>query len=160
MKASPKTGFIGGLWGSLAVAGALGLLVLVGMAPKAPFVASYQNVLGGGWITAAIIGGLLFILFGALWAVLFAVLVPNPTVLKGILFGLVPTLWAWTFVPAVLTGGPLFGDFTAKGLLIPIVMNCLIWGSIVGWYCARRTAASPAAAPARERPGRAAASPS
>ena len=128
---------MGGLWGSLAVAGAIALLVLAGVAPKAMYTAAYQSVLGGGWVAATLIGGVLFLLFGALWGVPFALLVPNPTVLKGILFGLLPTLWAWTFVPAVLTGGPLFGDFTPLGLLLPIIMNCLIWGSIVGWYCAR-----------------------
>ena len=136
---------MGGLWGSLAVAGAIGLLVLVGVVPKAPFTASYQSVLGGGWVAATVIGGVLFVLIGALWAVPFALLVPNPTVLKGVLFGLLPTLWAWTFVPAVLTDGPLFGGFTAMGLLIPIVMNCLIWGSIVGWYCARHVTRTPTA---------------
>ena len=152
MKASAKTGFIGGVWGSLAVAGAIGLLVLIGMAPKAMYTAAYQTSIGGDWLTATIIGGLLFVLIGALWAVPFALLVPNPTIIKGMLFGLLPTLWAWTFVPGVLLDAPLFGGFTLPGLLIPIVMNCLIWGSIVGWYCERRTSAVPATEPVRDRP--------
>ena len=143
MKASLKDGFIGGVIGSVAVVGALALLVLFGFIPTAPFVGAYQNVVGGDWVVAAIIGGLLFIFFGALWALPFALLVPNPTILKGIIYGLLPTLWAWTFVPAVLTGGALFGGGTAKGLLIPIVMNCLIWGSTVGWYCARHARPAP-----------------
>lgn len=150
MKMNLRQGFTAGLLGSLAVAGALGLLVLAGTIPKAPFVAAYQSTFGGGWILATIAGGLLFVLFGALWAVPFALLVPNPTVLKGMAYGLLPTLWAWTFVPAVLTGGALFGGLTAKGLLIPVVMNVLIWGSIVGWY-GRRTAAPRPAERAAER---------
>lgn len=146
MKASLKDGFVGGLIGSVAVLLALSLLVLVGFAPKAPFVGAYQAVLGGGWVTAAVVGGLLFLFFGALWAVPFALLIPNPTILKGVLWGLLPTLWMWTFVPAVLTGGPLFGGFAVQGLVMPIIMNCLIWGSIVGWYCDNH--AHPAASPA------------
>ena len=148
MKASLKDGFVGGVIGSVAVTGALALLVVIGQIPKAPFVAAYQNTFGGDWVTASIVGGLLFIFFGALWALPFALFVPNPTVIKGVVFGLIPTLWAWTFVPAVLTGGALFGGFTLKGLLIPIVMNCLIWGSIVGWYCQRQLTAAPAPADA------------
>ena len=144
MKATFKDAFIGGLIGSLAVTGALALLVVIGMIPKAPFVGAYQSTIGGDWVAATVLGGLLFILFGALWALPFA-LVANPTVLKGIVYGILPTLWAWTFVPGVLTGGALFGGFTALGLLIPIVMNCLIWGSIVGWYC-KQHATAPATA--------------
>lgn len=141
MKATLKDGFVGGLIGSLAVAGALAALVIAGVIPKAPFVGAYQAVMGGEWVGAAVIGTALFVLFGALWALPFAAFVPNPTIGKGIAFGLLPTLWNWTFVPAVLTDGPLFGGFSAMGLIIPLVMNCLIWGSIVGWYCARHARA-------------------
>jgi hypothetical protein len=93
-------------------------------------------------VAGAVVVGILFVLIGALWALLFAALVPNPTVAKGIAVGLLPTLWNWTFVPAVLTGGPLFGGFPAMGLILPLVMNCLIWGSIVGWYCQRHASRS------------------
>ena len=143
MRTRIRIGFVGGLLGSLAVTGALALLVLLGALSKAGFVIAYQSVLGGGWITAAVLGGLLFVLIGALWAVPFAALVPYPTMLKGVIFGLLPTLWAWTFVPEVMTDGPLFGGFTLGGLLLPVVMNCLIWGSIVGWYCHRRISPAP-----------------
>jgi hypothetical protein len=137
MKASAKDGFVGGLIASVPVLLTLALLALLGTIPEAPYVGAYQATLGGGWVVAAIIGGLLFLLSGAIWGVLFAVLVPNPTVLKGFLFGLLPTIWALTFIPAVLTGGPLFAGGSFMGLLIPFVMNCVIWGTIVGWYCAK-----------------------
>ncbi|PSQ82050.1 MAG: hypothetical protein BRD46_00525 [Bacteroidetes bacterium QS_8_68_15] len=145
MQSRLRTGFVGGLFGSLAVAGTLGLLVLFGPPSKAMFVAAYQQTLGGGWIAATLIGGALFLLFGALWAVPYAALVARSSVLKGILFGSVPTLWTWTFVPAVLTGGPMFGGGAPAGIIIPIVMNCLIWGSIVGWYVRRRSTHGPVA---------------
>jgi hypothetical protein len=146
MQSKYRTAFVGGLIGSLAVAGALGLLVLFGPPPKAMFVAAYQQTLGGGWVAATIIGGVLFLLFGALWAVPFPALFSRPTIGKGILWGIVPTLWALTFVPAVLLGKPMFAGGNPVGIIIPIVMNGLIWGSIVGWYCRRHAAATPAAA--------------
>lgn len=46
-------------------------------------------------------------------------------------------------MPGVLTGGALFGGFTAMGLSIPTVMNCLIWGSIAGGYGGRHAGARP-----------------
>jgi hypothetical protein len=146
MQSKYRTAFIGGLIGSVAVAAALGLLVLLGQIPKTPFVASWQSVAGGGWLAATIIGGILFLLIGALWAVPFPAIFSRPTVLKGILWGLVPTLWALTFVPAALLGKPMFAGGAPKGIIVPIVMNCLIWGSIVGWWGRRRLAASPDAA--------------
>lgn len=146
MKASLKDGFVGGLLGSVAVFAALALLALLGTIPKAPYVGAWQATFGGGWVSAAVIGGLSFVLIGALWAVPFAAFVPHPTIKKGAAFGLLPTLWAWTFVPAVLTGGPLFGGFAALGLVLPLIMNCLIWGSIVGWYCRRHAAPARTAA--------------
>lgn len=146
MQARLRIGFVAGLLGALAVVGALALLVVIGAIPKAPFVIIYQRVLGGGWSAGAVVGGLLFVLSGALWALPFAALVSRPTILKGELFGLLPTLWAWTFVPGVMTGSPMFGGFTVPGLFIPLVMNCLIWGSIVGWYCRRHLNIAPASA--------------
>lgn len=136
MQSKYRTAFVGGLIGAVAVFAALALLVLIGLIPKAPFVGAYNSTFGAsGWIAGTVIGGALFILIGALWAVPFPALFSDPTVGKGILWGIVPTLWNWTFVPAVLTGGALFGGGTAPGLIIPIILNCLIWGSIVGWYC-------------------------
>lgn len=87
-----------------------------------------------------IIAALLFILSGGVWGVLYALLIKNPTVLNGFLFGLLPTLWLWIAVNAFLHK-PLFNGFTLKGILMPLVFNMVIWGSFVGWYMSRRTVA-------------------
>jgi hypothetical protein len=34
-------------------------------------------------------------------------------------------------------GNPVFNGLTPRGVLMPIVFNVLVWGSFVGWYCAR-----------------------
>ena len=143
MTASPKTCFVGALYGSVAVALALALLVLIGQMPKAPYVGNWQSLVGGDWVAGAVLGGLAFVLIGALWGLPFA-LVPRPTVLKGMVYGLVPALFGWTVLPLVM-GGELFGGFALMGLLVPFVMNVLIWGSILGWYARRHAAAGAAA---------------
>jgi hypothetical protein len=61
----------------------------------------------------------------------------SPTVLKGFLFGILPTLWLWIAVNAFM-GKPLFNDFEWKGIVMPIVFNMVIWGSFVGWYLSKR----------------------
>ncbi len=99
--------------------------------------------MGGGWVLAAVLGGLTFVLIGALWGLPFA-LVPRPTVLKGMLYGFVPALFGWTVLPLVL-GGAVFGGFALMALLIPFVMNVLIWGSILGWYAQRHVSTGAAA---------------
>jgi hypothetical protein len=98
---------------------------------------------GGGWVTATIIGGALFIAIGTLWGLLMT-LVPYPTIAKGLLVGIVPTIWALVVWPAI-QGNPLLAGGDPKGILIPVVMNIVIWGSIVGWYTQRHTRALAAA---------------
>lgn len=137
MTASPRTSFVGALYGSIAVALSLAALTLAGVFPKAPYVDNWQTIVGGGWVAGAILGGAAFVLIGALWGLPFS-LVPNPTIGKGMLYGFVPTLFGWAVLPLVM-GGAVFGGFALPALLIPIVMNVVIWGSILGWYASRHT---------------------
>jgi hypothetical protein len=143
MTASLKTCFLGALYGSVAVALSLALLALIGQIPKAPYVGNWQSLIGGGWMAGAVLGGLAFILIGALWGLPFS-LVKNPTVLKGMLYGFVPSLFGWIVLPVIL-GGEMFGGFALPALLIPFVMNVLIWGSILGWYAQRHARTGAAA---------------
>jgi hypothetical protein len=64
-------------------------------------------------------------------------MVKRPTIVKGILFGLLPNLWLWIAVNGYL-GKPLFNGFSLMGILGPVVFNMLIWGSILGWYASRK----------------------
>ena len=137
MTASLKTVFVGALYGSVAVALSLAVLVLVGMMPKAPYVGNWQTLVGGGWVAGAALGGVAFVLIGALWGLPFS-LVPDPTVVKGMLFGFVPALFGWTVLPLTM-GGELFGGFALPALLVPFVMNVVVWGSLLGWYADRHT---------------------
>lgn len=94
---------------------------------KSAFVASPEPPLDH------IIAAVLFILSGGMWGVLYALLVKNYTVLNGFLFGLLPTLWLWIAINAII-GKPLFNGFSLKGLLMPLLFNMVIWGCFVGWF--------------------------
>lgn len=133
MKASLRDCAIGALLGSLAVVGTFGLLVLVGVVKVAPWVAMWQVLFETeAWVLPAIVGGLLFIGIGVLWGLPFA-LVDEPGPFKGFVYGVLPTLWAWTGMPIIMGGAPMGGlDPIQMGL--PVVMNCVIWGTILGWY--------------------------
>ena len=133
MKPSFRTVAIGGLLGSLAVFGFFALITPFGIVKKAPWVAMWHALIGGeGWILPAIVGGLLFIGIGVLWALPFR-FVEEPSPFKGAVLGVVPTLWAWTAMPIMMGEMPLGGlDPIKVGL--PVIANCFIWGPILGWY--------------------------
>ena len=77
-----------------------------------------------------IMAGFLFALSGGLWGLLF-VFVKDPTTWKGILYGLLPTLWLWLVV-VPFAGGEVFSGFEQRAILQPLIFNCLIWGSYLG----------------------------
>jgi hypothetical protein len=136
-----KTGFVGGLLGALLLVVIMYLMQLMGMGDPA-FVEMYRGMFGGeNPPTDHIIAGILFLLAGGLWGLLFAAMVKHPTILKGMLFGLLPSLFLWVVINPMI-GKPLFNDFTLKGLLMPLFFNVVIWGAFIGWYMERRYALS------------------
>ncbi|SMO64808.1 hypothetical protein [Fodinibius sediminis] len=136
-KASVSTYFAGAVYGAFILIVLMYLLKVLGLAGNPGFVNTYHAVFGEHFLlldhfTAA----LLFAISGGIWGIVFR-LVPNPTPLKGMVFGLLPSLWLWTVVvPAV--GGAFFNSFALKGILMPLLFNCVIWGSFVGWYVQRK----------------------
>ncbi len=129
-----RDAFFGGLLGSAIFTGALMVLLAIGALTGST--AFY--VMSEEWVGAAVVGVVLCALADALWALPFAVFVPDPTVGKAIAFGLIPALWNWGFLPILFTDGPLLGVFPPFASIVLLVSNALVWGSIVGWCCARR----------------------
>lgn len=82
-----------------------------------------------------IAAGFLFALSGGLWGILF-IFVKDPTAWKGLLYGIVPTLWLWIAVMP-FSGGEIFGGFQQQAIVMPLVLNCLIWGSYLGYNVSR-----------------------
>jgi hypothetical protein len=129
-------GFIAGAIGALVLSFIMYIMQAAGMGEPA-FVGMYKGAFGdnppGGQIVAAII----FIVSGGIWGLVYALIVKHPTILNGFIFGILPTLWLWVVVNTFL-GKPIFNGFSAKGLLMPIIFNMVIWGSFIGWYMSRR----------------------
>ncbi len=127
-----------------AAAGAIGAAVLAailytafwtGIMPAPNFVAAERAWLGArSPALDHLLGAAGFLLAGALWGALFGLIVSRPTVLKGMAFGLLPTLFLW-LVMAPALGQPAFNGFRAEGILLPILFNVLIWGTILGYLC-------------------------
>lgn len=130
-------GFIAGAIGAVILVVIMYIMQAMGMGQPG-FVAMYHGAFGedaaGGDIAAALI----FIISGGIWGAIFALLIKHPTVLKGFIFGLLPTLWLWIAVNAFI-GKPLFNGFEPKGLIMPVIFNMVIWGTFVGWYLSRRS---------------------
>ncbi|HEY5372005.1 MAG TPA: hypothetical protein VIJ75_23740 [Hanamia sp.] len=135
MKHALKTGFIGGSIGAVVLAVIAYIMQLTNNTVP-PFVAMYSATIGAhpGYQVVAFI---LFIISGGIWGLIFTWIVKRPTVLKGILFGLLPNLWIWLVIDSYF-GRPLFNGFTLMGIVGPIVSNMLIWGGILGWYASRK----------------------
>ena len=135
MKHALKVGFVGGSIGAVVLALITYAMQAAGKG-EPPFVSTYRATVG---IHPAdqLVAVILFIISGGIWGLIFTWMVKRPTILKGMLFGLLPNLWLWIVVNAAV-GKPLFNDFSLIGILGPVIFNMLIWGGILGWYAAKK----------------------
>ena len=129
-------GFIGGALGAILLVVVMYIMQAAGMGAPA-FVKMYHAMFGSNPPIDQIIAAIIFIISGGIWGILFTLLVKHPTILKGMLFGLLPSLWLWVVVNPII-GQPLFNDFTLKGILMPLLFNVVIWGTFMGWYASRK----------------------
>ena len=104
------SGFTGGALGALLLIVVMYIMMLMGMGDPA-FLKMYRAMFGSNPPIDHIISGLLFLLAGGLWGLLFAAMVKHPTIIKGMLFGILPTLFLWVVINPII-GQPLFNDFT------------------------------------------------
>ncbi|MEO6404728.1 MAG: DUF6789 family protein [Ferruginibacter sp.] len=137
MKVSIKTGFIAGCIGAIILVAIMYIMKAAGLGEPG-FIGMYRGMTHSNSSSDPFIAALIFIVAGGgIWGILFALLVKNPTLLKGFLFGILPTLWLLIVVTSLL-GKPLFKGLELKGILMPVLFNMVIWGSFVGWYCSRK----------------------
>ena len=135
MKHPLKTGFIGGSLGAIVLAIIFYLMQAAGKGVPG-FVSTYRATISTHHADQ-VVALILFIISGGIWGLIFTWMVKRPTIVKGILFGLLPNLWLWIVVNGVL-GKPLFNGFSFMGIAGPVIFNILIWGSILGWYASRK----------------------
>ena len=132
-KKSPLQYFIGACYGALILVALMYILMAAGLAGNPGFVNTYHATFGQHIpLLDHLLAAILFVLSGGIWGLIFR-FVPRPNPLKGMAFGLLPTLWLWVVV-IPFAGGPMFGGFALKSILMPLLFNCIIWGSFVGWY--------------------------
>lgn len=132
-----KNGFIAGVIGAIILAVlAYGMMLATGDPP--PAVAFYRGIFQvNNPPVDHLISGALFLIAGGIWGAIYAALVKNPTIISGILFSILPTLFVW-LVMQPASGAGFFGGFAAKALILPLILNG-IWGAFVGWYLSRTT---------------------
>jgi len=134
MQSRLRSGFVGGALGFVFITAIMLVMLAIGGATPM-FITTFNATFGpSSPAIAGLVGGVLFVLSGALWGVPFAALVRRPTIWKGIAFGLVPALWLWLVVAPAMLGKQVFFGFAPPKLIMPFVFNCLVWGTTVGWY--------------------------
>lgn len=136
MKDKIKVGFSAGFIGGLIVILFQFIFKWIGWAGNPGFIGIYHKTFGVHEMAAdIIISGFLFAVSGGIWGLIFTLLM-KPSVFKGIIYGLAPSLWVWLVISPYM-GFPVFHGFALKPIIFPIIFNCIIWGSFVGWYARR-----------------------
>lgn len=131
-------GSAAGAIGALILAAIMYAMFLAGSGTVPGFVGIYQKMFGpGDGLPAHILGTIGFTVAGAVWGTAYALLIKNPGIVSGMLYGFVPTLFVWLVISPLMSGTS-FNGFAVKGLILPVVFNVLIWGSFVGWFLSRR----------------------
>ena len=142
MEDGTAQGFAAGFWGACILI-VIMLMIQAGIGAMPLFVTSYTAVFGTtiGPVVTWIIAAALFAISGGVWGAIFGFFVRDPSVLKGMAFGILPALWLWLFVAPVILGQPFFFGFQGQHIVLPILFNVFVWGGFVGWYCQERMAA-------------------
>ncbi|HKJ34158.1 MAG TPA: hypothetical protein VKA34_20165 [Balneolales bacterium] len=136
MKDKIKIGFSAGFIGALILILVQFIFKWLGWAGNPGFIGIYHKTFGVHILAVdIIISAFLFAVSGGIWGAIFTLLL-KPNILKGIIFGFAPSLWVWLVISPYM-GFPIFHGFALKPILFPIIFNCLIWGSFVGWYAAK-----------------------
>ncbi len=126
-------GFIAGFWGAVVLIIVMYVFEWLGWIGEPGFVGIYRSFFKSDSIISQIFAAFLFAVSGGIWGSIYALLSRHSTVIKGAVFGFLPSFWLWIVVLPVI-GQPIFSGFTLKGILLPILFNVVIWGSFVGAY--------------------------
>src|SRR5688572_5029899 len=136
-RARAMAGFLAGAAAAAVLAVVAYLLALAGLGGTTPtFVGASRVWLGQQGAVGHVLGVAGFVLVGGVWGALFGLLVARPTFLKGMLFGILPTLFHWLVLAPLAGAGPFSGG-TAGGIILPLVTNVVLWGGLLGYLCER-----------------------
>ena len=130
------TGAVAGLIGGAVAAAAWYAVHWAGVAAPPPSLATARAVLGMGGVGGTVVGVVASLVTAAAWGALFGLLVRKPTVLKGMLFGVLPALVQW-LVLAPLARQPMFFGGTAAAIGLSVLFCVFVWGGLTGYHCGR-----------------------
>jgi hypothetical protein len=131
-------GFIAGAIGAVILSAIMFVMFFADLGGAPAFVAIHRKMFGESVPIDYILGTLGFVVAGGIWGAIYALVIKNPNVINGMLFGFLPTFFLWVVISPLMSGA-FFNGFAVKGLITPVIFNVLIWGSFVGWYLSRRT---------------------
>ena len=130
------TGAVAGLIGSGVAAVTWYALHWAGVASAPPSLVTINKTMGLAGVAAVALGLLASIVAGGVWGGIYGLAVTKPSILTGMLFGLLPALFQWV-VLAPLSRQPLFFGVTPIGIGLPVLFCMLVWGGIAGYYAGR-----------------------
>jgi hypothetical protein len=130
------TGAVAGLIGGTVAAAIWYAAYWSGAAATPPSLATARAALGLNGVAANAVGLLGSVAAAALWGALFGLLVKKPTILKGMIAGILPALFQW-LVLAPLSRQPLFFGASAAAIALPVLFCVFVWGGLTGYYCGR-----------------------
>jgi hypothetical protein len=130
------TGAVAGLIGGTVAAVVWYAAYWAGSAGSPPSLATARAAFGLNGVAANALGLLGSVAAGAVWGAVFGLVVKKPTILKGMIAGVLPALVQW-LVLAPLSRQPLFFGATGAGIGLPILFCVFVWGGLSGYYCCR-----------------------
>jgi hypothetical protein len=129
-------GAVAGLIGGVIAAAVWYALFWTGVAPQPPSLAAARFGVGVSGVMATVVGLLGSVAAAVAWGGLFGLIVRRPTVLTGMLFGLMPALFQW-LVLAPVSRHPIFFGGSAAAIGLPLLFCVLVWGGITGYFAGR-----------------------
>jgi hypothetical protein len=129
-KTRAATGAIAGTIGGTIATALWYALFWAGASPVPSSLAVARNGLGLAGLPASAVGVLGSVIAAAAWGGLFGLLVRKPTLLKGMIFGLLPAL-------APLSKQPMFFGATGAAIALPLLFCVFVWGGLTGYFAGR-----------------------
>jgi hypothetical protein len=130
-------GLTAGAIGAIILAAVMFVMFLANVGKVPGFVGIYRKMNGENVPIDYILGTIGFVAAGSIWGMIYTLFVKKPSVITGMLYGFVPTLFLWLVISPLMSGA-IFNGFAAKGIVFPVIFNVLVWGGFTGWFLSRK----------------------
>jgi len=132
------TGFVAGAVGAGLVAATMFAMRRAGVGPEPLFIDAEQSIAGRhGRTFDTSVGTAGFLASGGLWGALLGGFLRHPNSGSGTVCGALSALLGWVTY-AWLKHERLLSHYSLRKTLIPLIVECTMWGCFVGWFQQRR----------------------